>query len=266
MERNEIFLIKYFEHDQEILIITFNLLSQKLKSILYLAIGGLFSLDSQNGTVNYETDEEIIFKHAIYISNQLKNTLHNTLPYYPTLLHKIVHVPENDRLNTIKKICKEIHGNMIAIIDPRLGSFKLYSRSLSENLDLIHFDIEQNSEPKTEAMLKMALQLGMINSTFNYILTSLDAETMNLDDFKYNRANITTFRLVKSESEFHRKITLNLTDYLFHNWKDNEKSNILLKRVLIISDDPKEDDNGVTRGHVRMVQDLRLSPHLKMTE
>lgn len=209
---------------------------------------------------------------------------------------------------------------MIAIIDPRLGSFKLYSRSLSENLDLIHFDIEQNSEPsysfnlfpaldvicqafsdlikkfewkhaaiiynsdtnldninclltgpgrsiakldiamrmanhrfeyrsilrdissrtikniiidlnpkETEAMLKMALQLGMINSTFNYILTSLDAETMNLDDFKYNRANITTFRLVKSESEFHRKITLNLTDYLFHNWKDNEKSNILLK-------------------------------------
>lgn len=214
---------------------------------------------------------------------------------------------------------------MIALIDPRLESLKFYSRSLSENLDLIHFDIEQNSEPSysfnlfpaldvmcqafsdlikkfewkhaaiiynsdtnldsinclltgpgksipkldiamrmanqrfeyrsilrdissrnikniiidlnpedTEAMLKMALQLGMINATFNYIITNLDVEIMNLDDYKYNRANITAFRLVKSESEFHRKISLNLTDYLFQNWKENEKNKILLKVIFFI--------------------------------
>lgn len=209
---------------------------------------------------------------------------------------------------------------MIAVIDTRLESQKLYSRSLSENLNLIHFDFEPKTEPnysfnlypaldvmcqafsdlikkfqwkhaaiiynsennlesinclltgpgrsipkldiamrmanhryeyrsilrdvssrnikniildlnpeETEEILKMALQLGMINATFNYIITNLDIEIMNLDDYKYNRANITAFRLVKSESEFYKKISLNLSDYLFHNWKDSEKNKILLK-------------------------------------
>lgn len=212
---------------------------------------------------------------------------------------------------------------MIALIDTRSESQKLYSRSLSENLNLVHFDIEPKSEPnysfnlypaldvlcqafsdlikkfqwkhaaiiynsdtnlesinclltgpgrstpkldiamrmvnnryeyrsilrdvssrnikniiidlnpeETEEMLKIALQLGMINATFNYIITNLDIEIMNLDDYKYNRANITAFRLVKSESDFFRKISLNLSDYFYPNWKDNEKNKILLKVIL----------------------------------
>ena len=82
---------------------------------------------------------------------------------------------------------------------------------------------------KTHQLLKMALQLGMINSTYQYIMTTLDIETVNLDDFKYNRANITAFRLVQTDSPFHKAVTFNLTDYYNTNLKDSEKNKFLLK-------------------------------------
>lgn len=89
-------------------------------------------------------------------------------------------------------------------------------------------------EPEeTQQVLKMALQLGMINSTYHYIMTSLDVETMLLDDYKYNRANITAFRLIKTDSQFHKSISLNLSDYYLNHWKENERNKVLLKvRIL----------------------------------
>ena len=51
---------------------------------------------------------------------------------------------------------------------------------------------------------------------------------MNLDDYKYNRANITAFSLVKTYSPFYKSISLNLTDYYPVSGKDNEKTNALL--------------------------------------
>ena len=50
---------------------------------------------------------------------------------------------------------------------------------------------------------------------------------MILDDYKYNRANITAFRLIKTDSPFHKSVALNLSDYYFNN--ANDKSQILLK-------------------------------------
>lgn len=108
-------------------------------------------------------------------------------------------------------------------------------------------------EPEeTQAVLKMALQLGMINSSYHFILTTLvnrrdfiffklyfslsneflhfkDIETMYLDDYKYNRANLTALRLVKTDSSFNKAISLNLTDYYSNNLNNNEKNKILLK-------------------------------------
>ena len=71
--------------------------------------------------------------------------------------------------------------------------------------------------PEAQIVLKMALQLGMINSTYHYVLTTLDIETMNLEDFKYNRANITGLRLIKTESQFYKSISVNLTNYNYPN-------------------------------------------------
>ena len=91
-----------------------------------------------NGTANtnlFEPDEEIVFKHAVYISNQNKfgsngigsngaaaaaipaSAAAAAIPAsaaaaaaamalgnsYTTLLHKIIHVTQTDQLKTIKK-------------------------------------------------------------------------------------------------------------------------------------------------------------------
>lgn len=46
---------------------------------------------------------------------------------------------------------------------------------------------------------------------------------MNLEDFKYNRANITAFRIVKVGSPFYETISRNLSDYYISNGKDKNK-------------------------------------------
>ena len=52
---------------------------------------------------------------------------------------------------------------------------------------------------------------------------------MYLDDYKYNRANVTALRLIKTDSSFYKAISLNLTDYYSNNLNNNEKNKILLK-------------------------------------
>ncbi|CAF2895654.1 unnamed protein product [Rotaria sp. Silwood2] len=47
----------------------------------------------------------------------------------------------------------------------------------------------------TRTVLKMALQMGMINSNYHYILTTLNIDTFDLEDYKYNYVNLTAFRL-----------------------------------------------------------------------
>ena len=81
---------------------------------------------------------------------------------------------------------------------------------------------------ETQIFLKTALQSGMINSTYQYILTTLDVETIDLEDFKYNKANITAYRIVKADTSFHKYITYNLTDYYNNNWKEHGKNRVLL--------------------------------------
>jgi hypothetical protein len=66
-----------------------------------------------------------------------------------------------------------------------------------------------------------------------YFLFLKDAEVIDLDDYKYNRANITALRFVKTDSPFFRQMSLNLSDYYFHGQKENDKNKILLRVSLL---------------------------------
>ncbi|KAK2148217.1 hypothetical protein LSH36_509g01044 [Paralvinella palmiformis] len=59
---------------------------------------------------------------------------------------------------------------------------------------LAHLNVDD-----TYMLLKSALQVGMIDPSHHYIFTNLDLETINLDDFKHNAANVTGFRLISRE-------------------------------------------------------------------
>ena len=50
-----------------------------------------------------ELNEETVFKHAVYISNQYKFSFINAPPNSPTLLYKTIHVNKIDQLKTVKK-------------------------------------------------------------------------------------------------------------------------------------------------------------------
>lgn len=60
--------------------------------------GALFSNNN-----SLELNEETVFKHAVYISNQFKFSFINAPPNYPTLMHKSIHINNADQLKTIKK-------------------------------------------------------------------------------------------------------------------------------------------------------------------
>ena len=73
------------------------------KLIEFQQTGAIFPNYGYGANVSQESDEEIVFKHAVYISNQYKLTYLNTPSNYPTLLHKIIHISKIDQLKTIKK-------------------------------------------------------------------------------------------------------------------------------------------------------------------
>merc|ERR1719481_2174305 len=63
---------------------------------------------------------------------------------------------------------------------------------LSES-NLIVLDCEKKI---LEEVLKQCQQVGLISQGYFFFLTSLDAHTVNLDDFKYGGTNFTAFRMV----------------------------------------------------------------------
>ena len=52
-----------------------------------------------------------------------------------------------------------------------------------------------------EYFFRIILQLEMNNDKYHYSFTSFDVETFDLEDFKYNRVNMTAFRIVDTEAE-----------------------------------------------------------------
>ena len=49
-------------------------------------------------------------------------------------------------------------------------------------------------------VLKQAQAVGMMTHYYDYMLTSLDMHTIDLEDFKYGGTNITSFRLVDPDN------------------------------------------------------------------
>ena len=59
-------------------------------------------------------------------------------------------------------------------------------------------------------VLDQAQQVGMTSSEYNYLLTGLDAHTVNLNRFRYGGTNFTTFRMININSRNVQDVTYNL--------------------------------------------------------
>ena len=59
-----------------------------------------------------------------------------------------------------------------------------------------------DTDPRNmELFFRVILQLQMNNHRYHYTFTSLDVESFDLEDFRYNGVNMTSFRLVDATSE-----------------------------------------------------------------
>ncbi|GFO27211.1 glutamate receptor ionotropic, kainate [Plakobranchus ocellatus] len=59
---------------------------------------------------------------------------------------------------------------------------------------------------QTTMFLKMALQEGMVDPYHHYILTNLDIESIDMEDFRHNYVNLTGFRMVDPSEPYVRKV------------------------------------------------------------
>ena len=65
---------------------------------------------------------------------------------------------------------------------------------------------------KLDHFLHIALQEGMMSSNYSFILTTIDLESLELKDYQWNKANVTAYRLIKSQTDLTKsksKIFLN---------------------------------------------------------
>ena len=109
---------------------------------------------------------------------------------------------DNDSMMTIQQILKKT-----ATVGP-MDQFRLVVKQLVKNengyrdvlkeifiseSNLIVLDCEKMI---LEEVLIQCQQVGLISQGYYFLLTSLDAHTINLDDFKYGGTNITAFRMI----------------------------------------------------------------------
>jgi len=109
---------------------------------------------------------------------------------------------DNDSMMTLKQILDRTF-----LVDP-MDKFQLVIKQLEHNengyrdvLKEIYFSdsnlIVLDCEKKILAeVLQQAQQVGLISQGYYFLLTSLDAHTVDLEDFKYGGTNFTAFRMI----------------------------------------------------------------------
>ncbi|GFT00129.1 glutamate receptor ionotropic, kainate 3 [Trichonephila clavipes] len=110
----------------------------------------------------------------------------------------------------------------------------------------IILDVSKNH---LRSVLKQAQQVEMMTVRNQYIVTSLDLHTIDIEDFQYSRANITGFKIVETESVLYEEL-LNETNYRLLRWKENTidslstSSAMLYDAVVLFSKALQDLDNG----------------------
>ncbi|XP_060072907.1 glutamate receptor ionotropic, kainate 2-like [Ylistrum balloti] len=109
----------------------------------------------------------------------------------------------------------------------------------------------------TGLLLKIALQEGMIDPYHHYIFTTLDIDSIELENYKHNYVNLTGFRLVDPQDEFTRQIIEDMYVYeantqlkLINDVKNKERtipyeSALMFDAVLLFAKALEEMDRSV---------------------
>ncbi|XP_070138560.1 glutamate receptor ionotropic, kainate 2 isoform X2 [Drosophila bipectinata] len=119
----------------------------------------------------------------------------------------------------------------------RQVSLATYLSTLKEfkEKEIHNIVVDTNSE-KIGVLLKNILKLKMNEYKYHYLFTSFDLETFDLEDFKYNYVNITSFRLVNRGDVVVKDILKDLAYYDQNILKQNNSGSNLKKFSMIESE------------------------------
>ncbi|XP_032308070.1 glutamate receptor ionotropic, kainate 2 isoform X3 [Drosophila ananassae] len=155
---------------------------------------------------------ELAFRYAIHRLNRDSSLLPETIIEYD-----VEYVNQLDSFETVQKGIVDMHQLTRSIqveIHMRQVSLATYLSTLKDfkEKEIHNIIIDTNSE-KITILLKKILQQKMNEYKYHYLFTSFDLETFDLEDFKYNYVNITSFRLVNRGDVVVKDILKDLTYY-----------------------------------------------------
>ncbi|KRT86879.1 hypothetical protein AMK59_510 [Oryctes borbonicus] len=151
---------------------------------------------------------------------KLTNTL-NLYPHGPTLSTALADLVEarhwdtftifyedNESLARINEILKRDRELSIAIKQLDVNGTGIYRPILKEAWKSGHtrFIIDCHID-NLQSILEQAQQVGMMTSSYYYIITNLDLQTLHLEPYKYSNSNITGIRIVDPEAEAVQRLT-----------------------------------------------------------
>jgi len=131
----------------------------------------------------------------LYPSNQDLNLAFHNLTHKLQWTKFLIVYDVDSGLTRLQKLLNDPGVNQTDILVRQFTHYKDRSvlvDALGRDINNIILDL---NDLNTKTVLKMALQMGMINSNYHFVLTTLNIDTFDLEDYKYNFVNLTAFRL-----------------------------------------------------------------------
>ncbi|XP_016838483.1 glutamate receptor ionotropic, kainate 3 isoform X1 [Nasonia vitripennis] len=117
------------------------------------------------------------------------------------------HAEDFIALNKLLGVAKNLNTTDFPIFAFRLGSGPNYSEPLlqAKEKDAKSIVIDCSHEKLSE-ILKQIQEVGMMTNNYQYMITSLDLQTVDLRPYQYSGVNITGIRILDTEDPFVQKV------------------------------------------------------------
>ncbi|CAF1120253.1 unnamed protein product [Rotaria sordida] len=131
----------------------------------------------------------------LYPSNQDLNIAFHDLTHKLQWTKFLIIYDIDSGLTRLQKLLNDPGVNQTDVLVRQFTHYKDRSvliDAIGRDINNIILDL---NDVNTRTVLKMALQMGMVNPNYHYLLTTLNIDSFDLEDYKYNYVNLTAFRL-----------------------------------------------------------------------
>ncbi|XP_025205516.1 glutamate receptor ionotropic, kainate 2 isoform X1 [Melanaphis sacchari] len=150
----------------------------------------------------------------LYPKQSLLNQAYNDVISFLNWTKMAIIYEHDYDLFRMKDFMKTVPNRKAVEVYLRHATPETYRSVLNEikNMEIYNMLVDTKSE-HVDHFLRGILQLQMNDYKFHYLFTSFDMEMFDLEDFKYNFVNLTTFRMVNIEDVGVREVLKHMEQY-----------------------------------------------------